>query len=475
MTALADRSARAIAEDVRRGRLSATEVAKAALDRIGADDGSLNCFTSVLAERALAQAAAIDDKVRTGGDPGPLAGAPFAAKNLYDLEGEVTLAGSIIERGSPAAAEDATLVSRLQAAGAVLVGALNMDEYAYGFTTENSHYGPTRNPHDPTRVSGGSSGGSAAAVAAGLVPLSLGSDTNGSIRVPAALCGVYGLKPTFGRLSRRGVKPFVHSLDHTGPFARTVEDLALAYDALQGPDPRDPACADRPAEPVLPHLEISDQRPRVGVLGGWFSDDLSAEARDGVEAVALALAAEPASLPGARAARAAAFCLTGAEGGSLHLANLRSRPQDFDPATRDRLIAGALQPGHVAPRAQRVRRWFLDQALDLFRCFDVLVAPATPFAATPIGQSATVMGDRSVSVRANLGLYTQPISFIGLPVLATPIISGGRLPVGVQLIAAPWREDLLFRLAARLEAEGVVGAALPSALPPSSERGSHAA
>ncbi len=179
-------------------------------------------------------------------------------------------------------------------------------------------------------------------------------------------------------------------------------------------------------------------------------------------------------LPGAREARAAAFCLTGAEGGSLHLADLRGRPQDFDPATRDRLIAGALQPAHVAPRAQRLRRWFLERALDVFERFDVLLAPATPFPATPIGQTTTLMGGQSVSVRANLGLYTQPISFIGLPVLAAPVVRAGRLPVGVQLIAPPWGEDRLFAIAARLEALGVVGAVRPSTLEPFRESRPHA-
>ena len=224
------------------------------------------------------------------------------------MAGVTTLAGSIIERDKPPASRDATLVERLGAAGAVLVGALNMDEYAYGFTTENSHYGPTRNPHDPTRVAGGSSGGSAAAVAAGLVPLSLGSDTNGSIRVPAALCGVYGLKPTFGRLSRQGVYPFVHSLDHTGPFARTVRDLAAAYDVLQGPDPLDPAA------PIVPgagdaRAGRSRSRPFGRACSAAGSRRTSpTRRRSGLPAVARALGGSPPSCPapGRRAPRPSA-------------------------------------------------------------------------------------------------------------------------------------------------------------------------
>jgi amidase/aspartyl-tRNA(Asn)/glutamyl-tRNA(Gln) amidotransferase subunit A len=223
----------------------ATRAVEASLARIAATDGRVNAFTAVLAERALARAAALD----ASGDERPLAGRPFAVKNLFDVAGIATLAGSKIERDARPAARDALLVRRLEAAGAVLVGTLNMDEYAYGFTTENTHYGPTRNPHDLGRIAGGSSGGSAAAVAAGQVPVALGSDTNGSIRVPSSLCGTFGLKPTFGRLPRTGSYPFVASLDHLGPFARSVPELALVYDALQGFDAGDAACARRAAEP----------------------------------------------------------------------------------------------------------------------------------------------------------------------------------------------------------------------------------
>jgi AtzE family amidohydrolase len=452
------RSAAEIAAAVRSGRVQAVQVIHAALEAVQRENPRLNAFTAVWAEAAVGQAEAIDQIVRAGGDPGALAGVPFAVKNLFDVAGRTTLAGSRIEASKPPAARDAALVARMKAAGAVLVGALNMDEYAYGFTTENAHYGPTRNPHDTARIAGGSSGGSAAAVAAGLVPITLGSDTNGSTRVPAALCGVFGIKPTFGRLSRRGVFPFVHSLDHAGAFAATAADLTLAYDALQGPDPEDPALAPRPLEPAAPSLDASLDGLRVGVLGGWFVHNAAPEALAALDAVAEALSARSADLPGARAARAAAFCLSAAEGGSLHLANLRARPEDFDPATRDRLIAGALQPAHVVARAQRVRRRFLAEALELFERFDVLLAPATPFAAPPIGQATIPMGGAPVSVRANLGLYTQPISCIGLPVVAVPLDRQGAMPCGVQLIAAPWREALLLRLAHRLERNGVVGA-----------------
>src|SRR5215469_18292679 len=222
-----------IAAAVREGRTSASVVVRAALARIAADDPALNAFTAVLGERALGRARALDNARLEGRELGPLAGVPFAVKNLFDITGLPTLAGSKINRDRAPAARDATVIARLEAHGAVLVGALNMGEYAYDFTGENVHDGASRNPHDLTRMSGGSSGGSGTAVGAGLVPLALGSDTNGSIRVPSPFCGVFGLKPTYGRLTRAGTFPFVASLDHLGPFARSVRDLALACDAMQ--------------------------------------------------------------------------------------------------------------------------------------------------------------------------------------------------------------------------------------------------
>ena len=227
----------AIARQVRTGAVTASAVAEQALARIEAGDAAINSFTSVLPERARADARRVDALVAAGRDPGPLAGVPYAVKNLFDVAGEVTVAGSRISAGDQPASEDASAIASLRDTGAVLVGALNMDEYAYGFTTENTHYAPCHNPHDLTRVAGGSSGGSGAAVAAGFVALALGSDTNGSVRVPAALCGVFGLKPTYGRLSRRGMYPFCGSLDHVGVLARSVRDLALLFDVLQGYDP----------------------------------------------------------------------------------------------------------------------------------------------------------------------------------------------------------------------------------------------
>ncbi|WP_295542956.1 AtzE family amidohydrolase [uncultured Pseudacidovorax sp.] len=452
-----------IAAAVQSGKTTATTVVQSALDRIDATDARVNAFTAVTRERALQRAAALDALPAEARAALPLAGVPVAVKNLFDVAGLPTLAGSKIERAAPPATADALLLRRLEAAGAVLVGALNMDEYAYGFTTENSHEGPTRNPHDLTRIAGGSSGGSGAAVAAGQVPITLGSDTNGSIRVPASLCGVYGLKPTFGRLPRTGSYPFVSSLDHLGPFARSVRDLALAYDAMQGPEegaPGDPGCAQRLAEPVTGLLPQGVAGLRIGVLGGWFARNALPEAQAAVARVAEALGAtRTVELPLVEAGRAAAFLITNAEGAALHLPDLRRRAQDFEPLSRDRFLAGALLPAAWVTRAQRVRRRYAEAVAALMQDFDVLLAPATPCAATPVGTEWLELDGRRQPLRPSFGALTQPISCIGLPVCAVPVWGAhAALPVGVQLIAAPWREDLALRAAAALEAAGVTQA-----------------
>ena len=458
-------SAQAIASAVRGREVSALAMVEASLARIQATDGRVNAFTARTVQRAVSQASALDAQLALGDsvtEALPLLGVPFAVKNLFDIEGLTTLAGSKIERDQPAAKQDAVLVQRLSRAGAVLVGALNMDEYAYGFSTENTHYGPTCNPHDLSRIAGGSSGGSAAAVAAGQLPVTLGSDTNGSIRVPASLCGVFGLKPTFGRLPRTGSYPFVASLDHLGPFARSAEDLALVYDALQGHDPHDPACVARGLEPAA-GAPATVAGLRIGVLGGWFREMALPEARAAVDAVAAALGAtQTVDWPEVARARAAAFLITNAEASALHLPDLQRRPQDFEPLSRDRFLAGALLPAAWLVQAQRVRRWFALQAAASFADFDVLLAPATPCAAPAIGTEWLDIAGQRLPARASMGLLTQPVSCIGLPVCTVPVWGAQsgqpQLPIGVQIIAAPWREDRVLRVARALEAQGVVRA-----------------
>ncbi len=455
-----DSPAYAIARSVQSGVVSAREIAVAALARIEARNGALGAYTDITGARALARADAIDAARASGVALGSLAGAPFAAKNLFDIAGLATRAGSKINRDNPPAKRDATLVSRMEAAGAVLLGALNMGEYAYDFTGENAHDGPSRNPHDPRHMTGGSSGGSGAALAGGLAAIALGSDTNGSIRVPASFCGLFGLKPTFGRLSRAGTFPFVSSFDHLGPLARCITDLALAYDAMLGADAADPAQADMTPMPVTASLEAGPDGLRVARLGGYFAASAQPEAFEAVERIAKALgAARVVELPQAERARSAGYLITMVEGASLHLERLRDRAADFDPDVRDRLIAGSMLPGSWVVRAQKFRRWFRARALELLRDVDILLAPATPCRAPLIGQKTMVLDGREMLVRPNIGLFTQPISFIGLPVATVPVWSAGEtLPIGVQIIGAPWREDLVLRVARRLEQEGVVSA-----------------
>jgi AtzE family amidohydrolase len=457
-------SAAEIANAVRAGSITARETIDAVLAAIRTRNKALNAFTAVTEERARAKAAALDARRAQGGALGalgPLAGVPFAVKNLFDVTGLPTLAGSKINREHAPAARDATLIERLEAAGGVLVGALNMGEYAYDFTGENVHDGPSRNPHDTLRMTGGSSGGSGGAVAGRLVPLSLGSDTNGSIRVPASLCGIFGLKPTYGRLARARTFPFVASLDHLGPFARTVSDLALAYDAMQGHDPDDPVCVELAAEPTLARIDDGIDGLKIAVAGGYFRKGAAPEALTALERVATALSAgREIEIPEAARARAAAYVITATEGAALHLDRLRTRAHDFDPAVRDRLIAGAMVPATLVNKAQKFRRWYRARVLELFTDVDVILAPATPCTAPLIGQQTFLLDGVELPVRANLGIYTQPISFIGLPVVAVPVPLKP-LPIGVQIIAAPWREDAALKVARALERAGVVAAPNP--------------
>lgn len=447
-----------IAHAVTSGQLGAAQVLETCIARIEATEARVNAFTGTRFDAARVRAAQID-KMRARGEPlGPLAGVPFAVKNLFDIAGEVTLAGSKVNRTNPPATADAALVQRLQAAGAVLVGSLNMDEYAYGFTTENSHYGPVHNPHRHGHLAGGSSGGSGAAVAAGQVPLTLGSDTNGSIRVPASLCGVWGIKPTFGRLSRHGSFPFVNSIDHLGGFADDLDGLALAYDALQGPDPHDPGCFATTVQPVSPELDQGVEGLRVGVLGGWFEAFAGPAARSAVTMAGATLGArESVEWPCAAEARSAAFIVTASEGGALHLQRLRTQASDFEPLSVDRFIAGALQPAAWYVRAQRFRRAYRDKVTALFRDWDVLLAPATPVAAPAIGTEWLDIDGQRLPCRPSMGLLTQPVSFAGCPVVTAPMWPDGTdgLPIGVQVITAPWREDLALRAGWALARAGV--------------------
>jgi len=452
-----------IAAAVQGGELTATELAQASLQRVDQFNPAIRAFTDVTAERALADAARVD-KAIAGGAVLPLAGVPFAVKNLFDIDGVVTRSGSRINLENPPATSDAFLVSRLCEAGGLLMGGLHMGEYAYDFTGENAHDGNCVNPHDLTRMTGGSSSGSGAAAASGMVPVTLGSDTNGSIRVPSSFCGLFGLKPTYGRLSRHGTFPFVGSLDHLGPLARSARDLALVFDVLQGWDKADPAQADRPALATLSDLGRGTDGLRMVVAGGYFREKAEPEALAAVDTVARALGTSAEiDIPEAARARAAAYVITAAEGANLHLDRITRRPKDFDPETRDRFLSGTMVPAVWVQHAHRFRSWFRSMMREIFEHVDVILAPATPFAALPTGTKTITLGGEVMPARPNIGLFTQPVSFIGLPVAAVPVwLDGAALPVGVQVIAPAWREDLALRVAFQLEKEGVCRAPVAS-------------
>lgn len=447
-----------------KGELSAREIAQQTLQAIEQQNPLINAWTDITQHRMLQEADRID-RLRKDGLPLPeLAAIPYAVKNLFDVAGHTTLAGARLFSERPTARQDSWAVHKLAEAGALLSGMLNMDAYAYGFTTENSHYGATKNPRDLSRIAGGSSGGSAAAVAAGLVHFSLGSDTNGSIRVPASLCGIFGMKPTFGRLSRSGSHPFVASLDHIGPFARSTEDLARVYDALQGRDPQDSFQAEKALHPTHRLLELGLDGLRCGVLGGYFQTWCSEDARIAVATAAKVLnAQDEVMLPEAELARNAAFIISASEGGNHYLPALRSNPERFEPRSRERLLAGAMVPAAWYIQAQRFRHYFRQQVLPLFEQFDVLIAPATPVSATSIGQETMPINGTDLPIRASMGILTQPISFLGLPVTTVPLQTSHGLPIGLQLIAAPFKEEACLRAAWTLEQAGIARA-LPANL-----------
>jgi oxamate carbamoyltransferase len=445
-----------IHQALRAKRFSATELARQTLSAIQQANPQLNAWTTLTADRCLQAAALTDQSIHAGKALRPLDGIPYAVKNLFDVKDHITLAGAELFANNAAATKDAFAIQQLSKAGAGLCGMLNMDAYAYGFTTENSHYGATRNPHDLQRTAGGSSGGSAAAVAAGLVNFSLGSDTNGSIRVPASLSGVFGLKPTFGRLSRQGSHPFVASLDHIGPFSRSVADLALVYDCLLGLDPLDIAQAQQPIENISEKLSETAPKLRYAVLNGYYQQLADADALQAVQQVALALnCQQEVTDQYAAESRAAAFIISASEGGNQYLPLLKTAPERFETNSRERLLAGAMIPAHWYIQAQRFRAFARQQARKLFQNADILIAPATPCSATLLAQETFSIAETDYPVRASMGMLTQPISFLGLPVVTVPLRTAAGLPIGVQLIAAPFKEAACLQAAAYLEAKQI--------------------
>lgn len=443
---LADAPAHRIASAIRAREIAASQVVEAALERIASADVRIHAFTAVAADRARAHARRLEATIAAGSEGGPLAGVPFAVKAMIDVAGLVTTAGSALHLRDASAASDAEVVQRLESAGGICVGAVNMDEFGMGGTTENSCFGPTRNPYDLARTPGGSSGGCAAALAAGFVPIAIGSDALGSIRLPASLCGVYGLRPTRDTVPARGVLGGGGTISTLGPMARSARDIAIVHALLVAQTGREPD----------PYASL-----RVAVAGGYFSDRLDADAASAVERVARALdVREMMEFPDASRAKAAAILINASESTVGRLPVLRERARDFHSGTRHRFIAHALMPAQWYLHAQSYRAAHKRQVLDLFERVDVLILPATPTVAPPLGQETLRIAGQEWPTGPMLGWFTQPLAGLDCPVLTVPVAGTGALPIGVQLLAAPHREQALFDVAARLESLGVVSTSI---------------
>jgi aspartyl-tRNA(Asn)/glutamyl-tRNA(Gln) amidotransferase subunit A len=470
-------TAASIAADVRAGRRKAVEVVQQALAAIATRDGELHAFNTVTAADARAAAERIDARIAAGEDVGPFAGVPVALKdNLCTRGVDTTCSSRILDGWKPP--YDATVVTRLVAAGAIVIGKTNLDEFAMGSSTENSAFGPTRNPHDPNRVPGGSSGGSAAAVAAGFVPVSLGSDTGGSIRQPAALCGVVGMKPTYGRVSRYGLVAFASSLDQIGPFATTVADAAACYDVIAGWDPSDSTSIPDPVEPTVAALGRGVEGLRVGLVremtgdGMGIAPDVLARVAQAAEALAAAGAVvEEVSVPAAIYGLSAYYLIAPAEASS-NLARFdgvrfglrvdgpttadmvrATRTAGFGPEVKRRIMLGtyALSAGYFDAyygKAQRVRRLIVDDFERAYRRVDVLLSPTSPTTAFEFGAKTA----DPMTMYLN-DVCTIPSNLAGHPAISVPFGTGDDgLPVGVQLMGPALSESLLFQVAAVLEA-----------------------
>ncbi|MDR7495085.1 MAG: amidase [Armatimonadota bacterium] len=439
-----------LARRVRRAELSAHQVTEVFLERIERLQPRLNAFTQILSDTALDQARAIDEAARRGRPLGPLAGVPVAVKDIVDIAGTTTTAGA-----HPAfhrvATTDAPLVARLRAAGAVIIGKTGLHEFAYGVTNFNPHFGPVRNPWDPTRIPGGSSGGSAAAVAAGLCAGAVGTDTGGSIRIPASLCGVVGLKPTFGRIPLEGVTPLSWSLDHAGPLARTVEDAALLFEVMAGGDPERAVSAAPTGPPDLRGL-------RVGVPRPFFWERLDGEVAHLADAAVRALgdlgaAIRDLELPYASSAGAAAAVVMSVEAAAVHERRLRGQAGHFGRDVRTRLLRGFFLSGPDYLLGRKAQRFLRRAFLQVFDQVDALVTPTTPVAATPIAEEGDAAATTSLAMSAQLTRFTNPFNVTGLPALSVPCgYTRAGLPVGVQLVGPPDGEPVILRLAAAYEA-----------------------
>ena len=456
---IAFEGAAAVARRIAAGEITAAELARRQLERIAHFDAALRCYVTVTAERAHQDARRADAAPRSGRSP--LHGVPIGLKDLFDTAGIETAAGAKVLAGRTPE-RDSAVTERLAAQGTVLLGKHNMHEFAYGLTTTNVHTGATRNPWNHERVPGGSSGGTAAALAAGLCYLALGSDTGGSIRLPAAACGIVGLKPTFGRVSRRGAWPLAWSLDHMGPMARTVEDLGLALETIAGHDPEDPWSSAAPVESYTRDLEAGVRGLRIGVPSGFFADHGDPDVQrtiDEARSVFVDLGATMRDVDPVLEIEhvyTAFHAIIASEASALHEPSLRARPDDYGELTRRALELGFTVPAVDYVNARRMQGVVRAAFAASFREVDVWLTPATPRAAPAIGEPI------SREPKEAWNRYLVPFNLTGQPAIVVP---GGfdrdGLPLGLQLVGRPFEEAIVLRAARAWERETEWGARRP--------------
>ena len=429
-------------------RLSPVEVVRALLGRIEADE--TNSFITVTAQRALEEASLAEREILAGRHRGPLHGVPVALKDIIYTRGVRTTMGSALYAGH-VPDHSATVARKLEEAGSVLIGKTNTHELAYGPTGDRSYFGPTLNPHDARRITGGSSGGSGAAVAANLCYGALGSDTGGSIRIPAALCGTVGMKPTFGRVSKSGVFPLSWSLDHVGPITRTVEDNALMLNVLTGHDPEDPYSVDHPAEDFARYLQRGLRGAGIGLPTSFYFDQVDEEVgvlvREAMEVFrSLGAQVREVEIPNLVDTLHAQRLILGAEAYAVHEERLENEPEAFDEEVCERLMDGARPRAYRYANARRRGVLATDEFDHALQGVDVLLTPTLPIVATEIGQREVRIGDNKESVRSALTRYTGPTDLTGHPSLSIPCgITTSGLPVGLQLIGRHFDEATLYR------------------------------
>lgn len=433
---------------LRAGRVSPREAVQASLDRIERLDPRLNSFISVRGDEALAEAAALES---AGGDRGLLWGLPVGIKDVIDVAGVPTTAASrILADNVPV--RDATVVERLRAAGAIVVGKLNTHEFAYGALTTSPHYGPAHNPWATDRVCGGSSGGSGAAAAADLVPATLGTDTAGSIRIPACFCGVTGLRPTTGRVSNRGVVPVAWSFDTVGPIARSAEDCALLLAAIAGRDPGDPTTLAEPVPDYTGELARGARGLRVGIVSALFEGAIDGAVAQAVRDAVTELGRAGASiadvdLPHLELSGRAQQLIQYSEATAAHLPWLRTRLDEYGDDVRARLLTGLYLPPTAAETAQRVRRLAHASFATVLERVDVLAAPTMPILPPRIGEETVTVNGETVPYRLSLVPFNSPWACVGAPVVSVPAGFVDGLPVGLALIGRRFDEATVLRAA----------------------------